>query len=141
MRSALIAAALALAGCAATPTPDPWADYEPHDEPVAAPIEHDGWPEPIAYTDETVTFDLNGALALESWRIAGLGNYEIASELMHQVIALREENDALVRAGRAQRQVAEFRRQMLEDERRAHAIEKITLWAGMVLVVVGAAAF
>jgi len=86
-----------------------------------------------------VTFDLEGARRLETWRVIGSGNTEIAAAHADQVDDLRDAARSLVEAGQAQRTVAEMRREILEEERRAHAIEKIGYWSAMLLLLVGVA--
>jgi hypothetical protein len=97
------------------------------------------WPEPIEFNQDTVTFDLEGARALEAYRVTGAGNTEIAAAHADQVDELRTAATYLLEAGQAQRKVADLRREILEEERRAHTYEKIGLWAMLVLVIAGAA--
>jgi len=87
-----------------------------------------------------VTFDLSGARALEAYRVAGAGNTELAEEHAAQIDDLKDAAATLVETGQAQRRVADLRQEILLEERRHHAIEKISLWAGVLLVVIGSAA-
>jgi hypothetical protein len=102
-------------------------------------VELVAWPAPVAETETTVTFDLAGAVALRQFQIASEGNYEIASELSAQVGDLKTERDALIEAGKGQRAVSELRREILEEERRSHMIEKVGYWVAMGLLLVGVA--
>ena len=93
------------------------------------------WPAPVEVSEEYVTFDLAGAVALESYRVAGHGNTAIADELSRQVEQLQIENQHLVVAGRGQRHVTDILKEQIESERRHHAWEKLTLYVGGLLVV------
>jgi len=132
-------ASLALSACASTPAPDPWGDVEVPGEPATQPTALPDWPQPVGFTEDSVTFDLEGARRLETWRVIGSGNTEIAAAHADQVDDLRDAARSLVEAGQAQRTVAEMRREILEEERRAHAIEKIGYWSAMLLLLVGVA--
>ena len=84
-------------------------------------------------------FDLSGARALEAYRVAGAGNTEVALEHAAQIDELHTAAGALVEAGQAQRRVADLRLEILEEERRHHTIEKISLYL-LALLGLGAAA-
>lgn len=86
-----------------------------------------------------MTFDLSGARALESYRVAGEGNTELAEEHAAQIDDLKDAAATLVETGQAQRRVADLRLEILQEERRHHFIEKITLYMGALLLL-GAAA-
>ena len=134
-----VGASLSLSGCASAPTPDPWGEVNVPAEPATIPVVLPEWPQPVDFTEQTVTFDLAGANVLEVWRVAALGNTEIAAAHADQIDDLRDAARSLVEAGKAQRKVAELRREILEEERRAHTYEKVGLWALVVLVIAGAA--
>ena len=135
----VVGASLILIGCAATPTPDPWQQFEVTDEAASRPADLGAWPEPIEITETEVTFDLDGAIALERYRVAGEGNTEIAAAHARQIDAMRDTTRHLIEAGQAQWRVAELRRTILEEERRAWLIEKFSLYAGIGLLLVGIA--
>jgi len=82
-----------------------------------------------------VTFDISGARALEAYRIAGEGNTELAEEHAGQIDDLKDAAAILVETGQAQRRVADLRLEILQEERRHHFIEKITLYAGAILIL------
>jgi hypothetical protein len=134
-----VGASLSLISCASAPSPNPWGSVEIPGEPATQPTALPDWPQPIDFTEGTVTFDLEGAGRLESWRVIALGNTEIAAAHADQVDDLRDAAGSLVEAGKAQRTVADLRLEILEEERRAHTVEKIGLWAMVVLVIAGAA--
>lgn len=132
----LLAGALSSA-CTTTPL-DPWADLEADARPAVRPQELPRWPQPIEATESTVTFDLDGTRALDAYRAAGATNTRIAEANADQVDALNEAAGHLIAAGRGQRQIAELRAEMLEDERRHHLFTSIGYW--VVIVALGVAA-
>lgn len=134
-----LGASLSLSGCASTPSPDPWGSIELPGEPATIPEPLPDWPQPTDFDEDSVTFDLAGARVLKQWEVIALGNTEIAAAHADQIDDLRDAARSLVEAGKAQRKVAELRREILEEERRAHTYEKIGLWAMLVLVIAGAA--
>ncbi len=96
------------------------------------------WPAPIDITEETVTFDVEGARMLEVYRVAGGGNTEIAEEHAGKIDDLQTAVKALVDAGKGQRLIADMRLEILEEERRHHFWERLAYYAGMVFVIIGA---
>ncbi len=134
-----VGASLSLASCATTPAPDPWATVEVDQTPAAVPAKLPEWPQETSFTEDEVSFDLSGARALEAYRIAGEGNTELAEEHAAQIDDLKDAAQILVETGKAQRRVAELRKEILEEERRHHAIEKLGYYMGMLLVIAGAA--
>lgn len=86
-----------------------------------------------------MTFDLSGARALEAYRVVGEGNTELAEEHAAQIDDLKTAAAALVETGQAQRRVADLRLEILQEERRHHFIEKISLYA-LALLGLGVAA-
>lgn len=133
------ASLLLSSGCATTPAPDPWADVEVDQTAAQLPVRLPEWPQETSFTEDEVTFDLSGARALAAYRVVGEGNTELAEEHAAQIDDLKEAAAALVEAGRAQRRVADLRLEILQEERRHHLIEKITMYAGALLLL-GAAA-
>ena len=135
----MLVAGASLSGCATTPTPDPWATVEVDESPAQQPVRLPEWPQEASSTEDEVTFDLSGARALAAYRIAGEGNTELAEEHAAQIDDLRRAAATLVETGQAQRRVADLRLEILEEERRHHFIEKISLYA-LALLGLGAAA-
>ena len=129
----------ALAGCATTPTPNPWVDIETDKEPAAQPLELGEWPDPIGFSDDTLVFDLEGARALQAYQVAAEANTEIASELSEQVNDLNDATSSLVEAGKAQRVVADLRLEILEEERKNWFWEKTMYWAGFAIIAIAVA--
>ncbi len=131
---------LALSSCAGTPTPDPWADYDPDTKPVAEPVALGAWPAPIEITETAVTFDLAGATALELYRVVGAGNTVIAGDLSTQVREQRTEIQQLLIAGKGQRRTTDMLKDQLATQQRHHAWEKAGLYGGMLLTIGACAA-
>lgn len=121
-------------------------------EPVAVDL-----PEPVATNVGTITYkrsevlefesyirtgisayDAAGMLEWEGFVIAADANTEVADALADALVEQKRATGHLVDAGRAQRQVAELRQEMLEDERRRHLWDSVTHW--VLIVVLGVAA-
>jgi uncharacterized protein (DUF608 family) len=90
-------------------------------------------PEPTSVGANTATFDLEGLHGWDAYIVVAETNKQIADENAQTILAQKRAINGLVEAGKAQRQVAEIRLQMLEDERRRSLWNSITYW-----VVIGA---
>ncbi len=123
-----------LTGCATAPD-NPWQNIETDSEAATRPVPLPGWPEPVAFDAETVTFDISGARRLDAFREVAIGNQAIAEANADQVDELNESANALVEAGNAQHELTMIQREILNEERRRHAIEKVTLYLGIVALI------
>ena len=121
----LIAGA-SLAGCATTS--DPWADQVTEVEAAVTPIDCGKFPRPTRVGRGDVTYDNAGVNRLEAYRVCSEANEAIAGEHAAQVNELKRSRAALVSAGQAQRNIAEMRQEMLDDERRHHAVMSVGYW-------------
>jgi len=131
-----VGASLSLSsGCATAPASDPWAKVEVDLTPAERPVRLPEWPQETSFTEDEVTFDLSGARALEAYRVTGEGNTELAEEHAAQIDDLKDAAATLIETGQAQRRVADLRLEILQEERRHHFIEKITLYAGAILIL------
>ena len=83
-------------------------------------------------SEDTVTFDLQGATALLKFQTAAEGNTEIAAAHAAQITELQKALAGMLEAGRAQRRISDLRLEILQEERRHNAIEKIGLYALMI---------
>lgn len=92
------------------------------------------FPSPVSMNEETVTFDLDGANAISAYIVTAEANTGIGNEHAEQIDADRVAIKALVDAGKAQRKVADLRKEILEEERRHWFWEKISYWAGFLIV-------
>lgn len=102
------------------------------DEPPAQAVILVDWPEPAEVTDDRVSFDLAGATALLKFQTIAEGNTAIAKAHAAQIVELQKALAGLLEAGMAQRRVADLRLEILQEERRQHAIEKVGLYALMI---------
>ncbi len=88
---------------------------------------------------DSVTFDLDGANAISAYIVTSEANTGIAYEHSEQIDDLRVATKALVDAGKAQRRVADLRKEILEEERRHWFWEKTGYWAGFLIIGLGLA--
>jgi len=107
-----------LGGCATPPTPDPWQDIEVPTERAERPLRLPQFPDPVNLTNDSVTFDLDGANAISGYIIIAEANTDLVREHSEQIDDLRSASKYLVEAGKAQRRVADLRLEILEEERR-----------------------
>ena len=128
-----------LAGCATPPSPDPWQDIEVPTERAEPPLGLPEFPSPVSVTEETVSFDLEGANAISAYIAVAEGNTDIAREHAGQIDDDRVALNALVDAGKAQRKVADLRQEILEEERRHWFWEKTSYWAGFLIIGIAVA--
>ena len=82
-----------------------------------------------------IVYDVDGVNALEAYRTCSEANQTIASENALQVDQLKIARKGLTEAGQAQRNIADMRQQMLEDERRHHLIQSVGYWVVMLGLV------
>ena len=127
----------ALTGCA-TVEPNPWESIDTTYTPAQQPVEPPYWPIPDTFDEFGATYTIEQLRLLDIYREAADANYRIAQQHAAQIDALNEAVGSLVDAGKGQRVVADMRRQMLEEERRHNAFEKVGLWI-LVLALGGAA--
>ncbi len=125
-----------LAGCASSPTPDPWQDIEVQPPGAIKPLSLPEFPSPASMTEDTVMFDLTGANAISAYIVVAEANTDIAYEHAEQIDDLRVASKALVDAGKAQRKVADLRLEILEEERRHWFWEKLSYIGGFLLIAV-----
>ena len=123
-----------LAGCATSPSPDPWADIEVQEPGAIKPLSLPEFPSPVSMTEDTVTFDLDGANAVSAYIVVAEGNTDIGAAHAMQIDDLRIAAKALVEAGKAQRKVADLRQEILEEERRHWMFEKAAYLTGFLLI-------
>lgn len=127
-------AGLSLSGCA-TVEENPWADLVVETEPAVTALDCGSFPMPIS-SGEGIVYDLAGVNALEAYRVCSEANQDIANEHAAQVDQLKIVRQALTEAGQAQRNVAQMRQEMLEEERRHHFWQSLGYW----VLIVGAVA-
>jgi len=123
-----------LSGCATT-TPNPWTDLEVSTKAATTPVDCGRFPLPSDVIGESIVYDNAAMNDLEAYRACSEANKGIAAEHAQQIDQLRIATRGLVEAGKAQRNIADMRQQMLEDERKRNFFEKIGLY--IVVIALG----
>ncbi len=112
-----------LAGCGSTPISLPVWDIaeaaEAAQQPLELPLR------PVATLSETgrAEFSRDGMLQLQRYVDASEANFAIARANAQALEAQSRAYNALIDAGKSQRQIAEIRQELLELERRDHFID------------------
>lgn len=130
-----IAGAL-ISGCA-TPVPNPWDGFDSDTSQATGPVDCGSFPLPSSFDGEAIVYDKAGVNDLEAYRLCAEANEDLVREHAQQIGQLKVAKTALVEAGQAQRQVADLRKEILEEERRHWFWERLSYWAGF--IVIGAA--
>ncbi len=104
--------------------------------PAAAALDCGPFPYPTRATAAEITYDEAGTNALEAYRVCSEANQDNVDEHAAQIQQLKVARAALVDAGKAQRNIANMRQQMLEDERRHHFWQSLGYWVLIVGAVV-----
>ena len=141
LTSWIVGASLILvSGCAVTPAENPWDDIELQQEVATDPQDCGEFPLPdvVDATSNSITYDVDGTRKLDLYRECAAVNQAVAVERTDEVNQHRIAEAALVDAGKHQRAIAEMRREMLEEERRARAWNNVTYW--VLIGLLGAAA-
>lgn len=122
---------LILTGCA-TQAPNPWEGLTVELTPATIPLDCGSFPVPAEATDSMFVYDVQGANDLNDYRQCSEDNEAIAGEHAKQINQLKIAKKALVEAGQSQRNIADLRQTMLEDERRHHFWSSIGYWIAIV---------
>ncbi len=125
-----------LSGCATRPPNSPWDGLSVETVPAAAALTCGSFPAPITATDAEITYDLAGVNALEAYRVCAEANEGNVDEHAAQIKQLKITRKGLTEAGQAQRNIADMRAEMLEDERKHHFWQSLGYWG-----VIGAMGF
>lgn len=128
-------AGVALSGCVSAPE-SPWNDITVDQSPAAKKVDCGSFPYPTVVLDtdgdgelDTIQYDEAGQNDLEAYRVCAEANGLIVDEHALQIGQLKRSRTALVDAGRAQRNIADMRQEMLEDERKHHFWQSLGLYA------------
>ena len=124
-----------LSGCATT-TPNPWTGIEVSSKAAATPVDCGRFPLPSDVIGDDIVYDNAAANDLEAYRACSEANKGIASEHAQQIDQLRIATRGLVEAGKAQRNIADMKQQMLDEERRHHFWQSLGYW----VLIVGSVA-
>jgi len=123
-------------GCVTTPPENPWDDLTVETDPAATAVECGRFPAPSEATDSMIIYDTAGVNELEAYRVCSEANQAIVDEHAQQIGELKTSREALVQAGQAQRNIAEMRQEMLEDERQHHFWQSLGYWVIIIAAVV-----
>ena len=123
-----------LGGCASGPPENPWDGIEVQSKPAATPVDCGRFPMPSEVIGESIVYTNSGANDLEAYRQCSEANRGIASEHAQQIDQLHIATRGLVEAGQAQRRVADLRQQILQEERRHWFWERLSYWAGFIVI-------
>ena len=111
----------------------PWDGLTTETEPATKAIDCGSFPFPSDFNDSQVVYDQSGVNNLEAYRLCSEANENIANENAAMVDQLKLARKGLTEAGRSQRNIADLRQEMLEDERKHNFFEKI----GLYVVIIG----
>jgi len=131
-----LSSALLLSGCATVPN-DPWQDLDVSLESAVTPLDCGSFPMPTESSETGVVYDKAGLNDLNAYRQCAEANEAIAGEHALQIDQLKIARKGLTEAGAAQRNIADMRQVMLEDQRRNALWNSITYW--VVIIALGAA--
>lgn len=121
------------AGCATRPSISPWAGLSTDISAAAASLNCGSFPAPISAIAAEIVYDEDGVNALEAYRVCSEANEANVDEHAAQIQQLKIARRGLTEAGQAQRNIADMRAEMLEDERKHHFWQSLGYW-----VVIGA---
>lgn len=124
-----ISSVILLSGCATTPN-NPWNSLTTETSPAATPLDCANFPLPTETYQTHVVYDKAGFNDLNAYRQCSEANEGIAGEHSRQIDQLKISRKNLTQMGRAQRNIADMKQEMLDDERRSHLISNI-VWAGL----------
>lgn len=147
-----------LSGCA-TQTTNPWTDLEVSRKAAATPVDCGSFPMPsevhmtgdavldensngvmrmdrsqLFYDVDEIVYDNAAMNDLEAYRACSEANKGIAAEHAQQIDQLRIATQGLVEAGKAQRNIADMRQEMLEDERKHNFFMTIVYWGAIAVL-------
>ena len=122
-----------LSGCASAPPHNPWNALTTETSAATTPLDCT-MPKPDEVVGQSIVY--TSAHELEAYRICSEANEALVAEHALQIGQLKLARKGLTEAGRAQRNIADMRQEMLDDERKRNFFEKIGLY-----VVIGAMGF
>jgi hypothetical protein len=126
----IIGASLSLSsGCATSPPNNPWEGLSVETDSATAALDCGGFPAPTGTTGTEIAYDQAGVNDLEAYRVCSEANQANVDEHAAQIKQLKLARKGLTEAGQAQRNIADMRAEMLEDERKRNFFEKIGLYA------------
>ena len=120
-------------GCAISPPVSPWAGLSVETDAASPALDCGTFPGPSEATAAHIVYDEAGVNDLEAYRICAEANQANVDEHAAQIKQLKIARKGLTEAGQAQRNIADMRAEMLEDERKHHFWQSLGYW-----VVIGA---
>lgn len=117
-----------LSGCA-TPAPNPWLGLDTDLIAAAEPI-HCVLPRPDEVVGQSITYESAGPL--EAYRVCSEANEAMVTEHALQIGQLKLARKGLTEAGQSQRNIADMRQTMLQDERRHHLYSSVGYWIAII---------
>lgn len=132
LKLSLVSFVLVLSGCA-TQSLNPWDGLTTETGPAVTPLDCGQFPVPSLFTQLDATYDQTGLNDLNAYRVCSEANEALVTEHALQIGQLKLARKGLTEAGRAQRNIADMRQTMLEDERKHNFFEKI----GLYVLVIG----
>jgi hypothetical protein len=124
-----------LSACVTAPPENPWDDLTVETDPAATPVDCGQFPAPTSATGTEIAYDQAGVNELEAYRVCSEANAAIADEHAAQIGELKTSRAALVEAGQSQRNIAEMRQEMLQDERQHHFWQSLGYWVIIIAAV------
>jgi len=128
-----ISLSLVLSSCASTVPNNPWNALTTETSPAATPLDCGTFPLPTESYPTHVVYDKASLNYLNVYRVCSEANESIAEAHVSQIDQLKIARKGLTEAGRAQRNIADMKQEMLDDERRHHFFQSIGYW----VVIVG----
>jgi len=122
---------LLISGCV-TSTPNPWTDLDVDLSPATIPLDCGKFPLPAEVYNTHVVYDKVGLNDLDAYRTCSEANESIITEHALQIGQLKLARKGLVEAGQAQRNIADMRQTMLEDERKHHLFQSVGYWIAII---------
>ena len=110
-----------LYGCATSAIELPEWQLPPAATQVTRPLPLPPLPDPLSSTADSVTFSTADFQALLAYAQTAEGNQDIAQANADALVTLSQAYNALIEAGKAQRQFAQIREEQLRRERRERA--------------------
>ena len=126
-----------LSGCATTPPENPWADLTTETDPATTSLDCGSFPLPNEQIGDAIVYGEDRIHDLEAYRVCAEANQAVVDEHAAQIGDLKQSRASLTSAGAHQRNIADMRLEMLEDERRHNFWTTLGYW--VVIVGLGAA--
>lgn len=128
----LISSAVLLSGCATTAPNNPWVGLDTDISPAVAPSDCGSFPLPSESYPTRVVYDKAGLNDLNAYRLCSEDNEAIAGLHAKQIGQLKIARKGLTEAGQSQRNIADMRQTMLQDERRHHLYSSVGYWIAII---------